>query len=181
MTVSDRICNGIDRALDLAEQGLIGGLSLAALGLGTMQVVLRYVFNTGFPWNEALFVLLTVTAMLAAGSRAVRDNGHVRVDVIHMVITARMSKWLDVIAYGVSLLLCLFYAWAGFKFVEFARMMDTASPETGFKDWVVYSMMPIAMTIFSVRYVLKIRSVALGRETHALHTDMPDFDAGENQ
>lgn len=166
---ADRFFDGVDRVLDVTEQGMIGVLSTIALGLGTMQVVLRYVFNTGFHWNEALFVLCTVAAMLAAGARAVRENAHVRVDVIHMVVSPDVSRWLDVIAYAAALLLCAFYAWCGYLFVDFARMMDTASPETGFKDWIVYSMMPVAMAIFSVRYVLKIRATILSRERSQRH------------
>lgn len=181
MTAADRFFDGVDRALDITEQGLIGALSIAGLGLGTMQVVLRYVFNTGFHWNEALFILCTIAAMLAAGARAVRENAHVRVDVIHMLVSARASKWLDVIAYTAALLLCAFYAWCGYLFVDFARMMDTASPETGFKDWIVFSMMPAAMAVFSLRYVLKIRATALGREAHVLHAGVPQYDAGDGE
>ncbi|MDH5534509.1 MAG: hypothetical protein OEZ08_02915, partial [Betaproteobacteria bacterium] len=60
-----------DRTLAHIETGVIVLLSSTALGLGVMQVVLRYVFNTGFPWTEALFVNLTIWAMLFGGSRAV--------------------------------------------------------------------------------------------------------------
>lgn len=174
MSTADRMFALADRILDRAERLLIGGLSVLALGLGTMQVVLRYVFNTGFEWNEAVFVLVTVTAMLMAGVRAVRENTHVRVDVLHMIVGKRSSQVLDVIAYAVSLALTTFYAYCGFLFSNFLRMMDTASPETGFKDWIVYLIMPVAMTLFSIRYVIKIRDVLLGREVH-------DHHAGSNE
>jgi hypothetical protein len=59
--------------------------------------------------------------------------------------------------------------------------MDTASPETGFKDWIVFSIMPAAMALFSVRYVLKIRATALGQEAHQLHAPIPEVAAGEDQ
>mgnify|MGYP001820922586 FL=1 len=181
MTLTDRLFDRTDKFLDVVERGLIGALALAGLALGTMQVLLRYVFNTGFHWNEAVFILCTVTAMLIAGAKAVRENAHVRVDVIHMIVPAKASKWLDVIAYATSFLLCAFYAYCGVLFVSFAKMMDTASPETGFKDWMVVSIMPVAMAIFSVRYVLKIRAVALGREVHEAHADKPQYDAGADK
>ncbi|GAA6150242.1 hypothetical protein NBRC116586_33050 [Pseudooceanicola nitratireducens] len=174
MSASDKIFDRVDQTLDGLERVVIGALSVVALGLGTMQVTLRYLFNTGFEWNEAIFVLTTVTAMLMAGVRAVRENTHVRVDVLHMIVSRTTSKMLDVFAYIVSFALTLFYAYCGFLFANFAKMMDTASPETGIKDWIVYSIMPIAMFLFSVRYVIKIRNVLLGREVH-------DHHAGANE
>lgn len=165
MTASDRYFRIIDRVLDICEQGLIASLTIAALALGTMQVFLRYVFETGFHWNEAVFVLCTVTAMLAAGVRAVREDAHVRVDLINMLVPKRTAKLFDILAYFVSFSLCVFYAYCGYLFVSFAKLMDTASPETGFKDWVVFSIMPTMMAAFALRYILKIRVAVLEKNT----------------
>ena len=160
----DRVADLVDRWLSAVETLLIAVLSLIALGLGTMQVVLRYGFNTGFHWTEAAFVLTTVTAMLAAGSRAVRENAHVRVDILATILPAASSRWMDLAAYVAASLLCAFYVYCGYLFVVFARMMDTAAPDTGIKDWIVYSVMPLAMILFCLRYLLKIRAALLGRD-----------------
>lgn len=135
---------------------MIVALSLLALGLGVMQVVLRYVFNTGFEWNEALFVLTTITAMLAAGIRAVREDRHISVDIVHEWVPSRTAAILRRLAALSALALCLYLSWCGWQYVGFAKMMSTASPETGFKDWVVYSIMPTALGLFALRYVLRI-------------------------
>jgi C4-dicarboxylate transporter DctQ subunit len=163
MTQGDRVADLLDRLLGNIESVLIAALTTVALALGTMQVLLRYVFNTGFEWTEAFFVLATVTAMLVAGSRAVRNNAHVRVDIIHMVVPVSTARVLDGIAYLFSFLLCAFFAYCGWLFVEFSAAMDTASPETGLMDWLVYSIMPTVMMLFCLRYLLKIRMVVLGR------------------
>lgn len=165
MTGSDRFFCRIDQTLDLCERALIAILTIAALALGTMQVTLRYVFETGFHWNEAVFVLCTVTAMLAAGVRAVREDAHVRVDLVNMLVAKRTARLFDILAYFVSFALCVFYAYCGYLFVKFAKMMDTASPETGLKDWVVYSIMPTMMAAFALRYILKIRDAVLEKST----------------
>lgn len=163
-STADRLADLVDRGLSAIETILIAVLSLAALGLGTMQVVLRYGFNTGFHWTEAAFVLATVTAMLAAGSRAVRESAHVRVDILATILPNAISRWMDLAAYVAAFLLCGFYIYCGYLFVSFARMMNTAAPDTGIKDWIVFSIMPLAMTMFSLRYLLKIRLALLGRD-----------------
>jgi TRAP-type C4-dicarboxylate transport system permease small subunit len=158
------LCDRADRGLAVIETVAIAALAMTGLGLGTMQVVLRYAFNTGFEWTEAYFILTTVTAMLMAGSRAVRDDAHVRVDVIKMVVPEATGRILDILAHSVSLALCAFYVWCGYLYVVFTKTMDTASPETGVKDWVVYSIMPSILILFCIRYVLRIRASWLNRD-----------------
>lgn len=173
----DRVFDVVDGGLARIETALIATLSLAALAIGTMQVTLRYVFNTGFEWSEAVFVLCTVTAMLMAGVRAVREDRHVRVDLLAQALPAMGARVIDVLSLIASLLLCGFYVWCGFLFVRFAKAMGTASPDTGFMDWVVYSIMPVAMALFSIRYVIRIRQLVLGRDAlahgpaHAIEED----------
>ena len=74
--------DALDRYLVKAENLLIAVPSLVGLGIGTMQVVLRYVFNTGVEWSEAVFVLSTVSAMRMVGVRVVREDKHVRVAAV---------------------------------------------------------------------------------------------------
>lgn len=161
---ADRLADLVDRGLHVFETASIAILSLVALGLGTMQVVLRYGFNTGFHWTESAFVLATISAMLVAGSRAVRENAHVRVDILATLLPRTISRWMDLAAYAAAFLLCAFYVYCGFLFVSFARMMDTAAPDTGLKDWIVFSVMPVAMALFCLRYLLKIRLALIGRD-----------------
>ena len=50
----------MDRAVSKIISGTIVGLSAAALLVGTLQVLLRYAFNTGVPWSEGIFVIMDV-------------------------------------------------------------------------------------------------------------------------
>ncbi|MDF1608914.1 TRAP transporter small permease subunit [Hoeflea sp. YIM 152468] len=156
----------LDVALSHVEDGLIVTLSLVALALGVMQVTLRYVFNTGYEWNEALFVLVTVTAMLMAGVRAVREDRHISVDVLPSIVPASVAAGMKLAAVLASLGLCVFLAWCGWLYVGFAKMMDTASPETGVQDWIVYSIMPTMMSLFALRYIIRLIIGVQSKPTH---------------
>ena len=164
----------VDVALAVAESGLIAVLAIGAFALGTMQVVLRYAFNTGFSWAEAVFVLLTVAAMLVAGSRAVREDAHVRVDLLPMLAPPRVRRLLHLLAHLASFALCAWFAYAGAQFVGFAHMMETASPDTGFADWVVWLVVPITMGMFCVRYLIRILRTLRGEDVPPPEVQPPD-------
>src|SRR3990172_7949693 len=113
----------IDRALGHIESGVIVLFASGAFALGVMQVVLRYVFNTGFPWTGTVFVELTVWAMLFGGSRAVRDGLHVRVDLLATLLPPTGAWILDLVSTLASLALCLFFFYGGLRYVQFVNQM----------------------------------------------------------
>jgi len=145
-----------DRTLAHIETGVIVLLSSTALGLGVMQVVLRYVFNTGFPWTEALFVNLTIWAMLFGGSRAVRDGLHVRVDLLATLLP-RAGVWVvELLSMLASLALCIFFFYCGLLYVQFVNQMGVRDLETHIPDAITYAIVPIAMAAFIIRYLILI-------------------------
>lgn len=162
--------------ISVAEAILIAGLSFAGLAIGTMQVVLRYAFNTGYAWSEAAFILLTVTAMLMAGSRAVREDAHVRVDLLPMLVPHRVQQALQIFAHAATFALCGYFLYAGLQYVQFSKMMDTASPDTGLKDWVVWLIIPIAMAFFCLRYAIRIILAFRDEDVLVAHSVAGDAD-----
>lgn len=146
----------IERALTFVEAAAILVLILSAFAIGTMQVVLRYVFNTGFPWSEGVFVMLTVWAMLLAGSRAVRDGLHVRVDIVLQFVSPRVRVVFDVVSLAASWALCGYFAYCGYLYVRFVHSINAVSAEAYLPEWIIYLIVPAAMAAFFIRYLLRL-------------------------
>ncbi|ESR23736.1 TRAP transporter small permease [Lutibaculum baratangense] len=157
--------NLVDTILSRIEFVVIAVLSVAALVLGTAQVVMRYAFNTGYTWSEAVFVLMTVAAMLFAGSRAVREDGHVRVDILPLLMPQRVQTVLRILRYVVSLSLCAFFAYAGLQYVVFTKSMGIVSPASNLPVWMTFLIVPVTMGFFCARYVILLLREAGGEET----------------
>ena len=146
----------VDRILARIEAVGMVVLTLAALAIGIMQVVLRYVFNTGFPWSEGVFVTLTIWAMLLAGSRAVRDGVHVRVDVFVRHLPTGPRRAAELVALVAPLALCCVFFYGGFLYTRFVFDMDIVSPESYLPEWLVYGCVPVCMGAFVLRYLLLV-------------------------
>lgn len=146
----------LDKALAVVEAVGIVVLTLTALAIGVMQVVLRYVFNTGIPWSEGVFITFTIWAMLLAGSRAVRDGVHVRVDVGIRLLPAALRRAAELIALVAPLILCGFFFYTGFLYTHFVYSLGIISQEAQLPDWVVYGCVPVTMAGFVLRYLILI-------------------------
>jgi C4-dicarboxylate transporter DctQ subunit len=146
----------VDRALARCEIVLILCFATLALILGITQIVLRYVFNTGIHWAEAVFVICTVAGMMFAGSLGVRDDRHVRVDLVPSLVPSWLRRVFDLAALCVSFALCAYFAYCGARYVAFLRMIESVSPATGLEDWIFYLLVPVTLGAFSIRYAIRI-------------------------
>ena len=144
----------IDQFLCLIESIAIVVFSLIALFLGVLQVILRYGFNTGIHWSEGVLVVCVVWAMLLAGSRAVRDGLHVRVDIVPLLLPERARMVCAALAILTSFALCLCFFYCGWLYTQFVYGMNIINPEIGIPDALIYSIVPFSMAMFVVRYVL---------------------------
>jgi len=143
----------LDHVMNVFESVMIGALIFSAFVIGVMQVVLRYVFNTGFPWTEGIFITLTVWALMISGGRAVRDGLHIRVDVFVMKLPAGIRRLIHFFANIIALSLCVFYIYCGFLYTRFIWQINVISTDAYIPEWIIYAIIPLSMTTFTIRYL----------------------------
>lgn len=134
----------------------MAGLLAAAACLGLLQIVLRYVFATGFDWVEAYLIMFVIYAALIGASVAVRRGLHVRLDVVVEKLAPR-PRW----AVGlVTEALCLFYTlglwWFGLQFVLQVTRFGVINIESDLPQSVHSLAGPVGMSLMSLRYVQEI-------------------------
>ena len=117
---SDRISKALFRvAVDAALPAL--------MALVTLDVVLRYVFNSPLPWGRdvnGLLLLITIFSALPHGW----DRGyHIRMEVFYNRLRGRARNWADV---ATGVLGILFFAFMGIQALRFTPYM-AATTETG--------------------------------------------------
>ncbi len=173
-----RILDVVDHAISAVEAVLIIAFLGSALLLGVMQVILRYGFNTGLTWAEAVVLIFAVAGVMFAGSRGVRDDKHVRVDIVTHLLPPRVARVLDYCSLFVSLALTAYFAYCGALYVVFLESIDSVSPATGMPDWIFYLLVPVTMGLFTIRYVIRILRTMRGEDTSS-HNVVADLTAGE--
>jgi len=141
----------------------MGALVLAALILST-GVVLRYFFQTATDWQDEAAVFLLVGATFLCGAHVQSLGGHVAIDALGGVLSARVNHVRRVLVDAVSAAFCAFFAWKSWTLCHEAW----AEKQTTSSTWapplcIPYSLMALGMTLLTLQLVVLLL-VRLTRE-----------------
>ncbi|GLQ35082.1 hypothetical protein GCM10007939_13650 [Amylibacter marinus] len=143
-----------DGLLSVIETWFMVSLFLLGLALATLQVVLRYVFNTGIHWLEAGLVTALIWAMLFGAVRAVRDGFHPRVDLVPSLASPKVRAVLNFIGIGSAFALSTYVLIDAVFYAKFINMINVLHPELEIKMVYPFLIVPIMAALMTLRYAL---------------------------
>ncbi len=85
-------------AMYLACLALAGLLIVVVYG-----VVQRYVFNAAPPYVEQVALLLVISVAMFGAAAGVRDAGHIGLDTLVAMLSARMQFWCAIAAHALAI------------------------------------------------------------------------------
>ncbi|MBO8172230.1 MAG: TRAP transporter small permease [Bacillaceae bacterium] len=148
------------RIVEALEDWISGLLIAGGLGLIFLGVIMRYVFNSPLGWIEEISGYIIVWGILIGTVVALRDNRHIRVDILYQFIPDTAKKWVDVFSNVVGLIFSLFLLIYGIKGIfldEFSvYKMNLVSIGEGITLWKIYMVMPIVGALLSARFIIRI-------------------------
>ncbi len=140
---------------------------LAAMTLLTFaQVVMRYVFNSGFTWAQELTTILFAFMIFIGISYGVRVGAHIGVDALIKIFTPRVRR----IASIVAVLLCLLYAsmviYGSFQYVMKMKKIGIELEDMPVQMWLVRAILPIGFTLLALRFLPVLYNLISGKSDH---------------
>jgi C4-dicarboxylate transporter DctQ subunit len=143
---------------DKAERFLIGLLGLAAMIIGLVQVVGRYVApRYAISWAEEVIVYLIIWGIMLAASQLVRTDGHVRPDLVLRAVPPRIQRWMEVINCIAALAFCIGLAWYGWSIVVTSWQLDErSSSDLQFPMWLYSAAVPTGAALMIGRYLVRL-------------------------
>lgn len=111
--ITDRVLSAI--AFGLTAVGVV--CVVVMMGLTTVDVIARYVFNSPTLWADELASYLLIAIVFLGLAPNVRQDAHIRIDVITNLVTGRVRAALEVFAYGAGIVfsvLLLLGTWTRF-------------------------------------------------------------------
>ncbi len=136
---------------------LAGVVIVACAGILVFEVAVRYWLGWATDWEIELSIMLLIgaTFMSAAFTQAAR--GHVGIEVLDVLLSARANRWRFQIGDLLSLAFCAFIAWKAWLFFHEAWIDGKMSNTSwGPKLWPAYLSMALGMTLLSLQILAQI-------------------------
>lgn len=122
----------------------------------TVNVILRYLFSSGWAWSEELTRYLIAWATFVGAACCVTEGSDITIDSIISLLSKGGRRILELITYVLSIgFLCLFIYTSILMTV---RSFQNGQMATSMKlpIWIVYLSMPVGGTLTVVRMVEKM-------------------------
>jgi len=150
-------------------------LLLAFMTLLTfVQVVLRYVFNSGWVWSLEATTYAFAALVLVGMSYGVRTKSHIAVDLVTRRLPPRMRHVAAIIAVALCLLYCGMMFYGSALFVQRLAALGNDARDIPVAKWVLTFVMPLGFALLSYRFLMAGWHVLTGADD-----DMEYHEHGE--
>jgi len=139
-------------------------LLLAAMTLLTFtQVVLRYVFNSGFTWTLQLTSVMFAGMIFIGISYGVRVGAHIGVDAIVKMLPPKPRRFTSVLA----VLLCMLYAglviYGSMIYVMKMKSAGIEMDDLPIQIWIARSILPVGFLLLALRFLPVLKNLITGK------------------
>ena len=151
------------RLADHLEEGLLA-LLLAVMTLLTfIQVVLRYLFGTGFVWALEANTYLFAWLILLGISYGVRAHAHIGVDVLVKALPTTARRGVGLVA----ILLCLAYAVimliGSWRLIDKLMLLGVLGQDIPVPRWLLSIVLPLGFLLLVLRLLEQAWAIFRGR------------------
>ena len=151
------------KILNALEEWIMSLMLLAMTSLAFMQVVRRYVFNTGFPWTLELTSVCFAIMIFTGISYGVRVGSHIGVDALVKLMPAQARRITAVVV----VLLCLIYVVlvlvGSTQYVQTMQMVGIEFEDMPIERWKVLAVMPLGYALVGFRFLQILWNLLTGK------------------
>jgi TRAP-type C4-dicarboxylate transport system permease small subunit len=125
------------------------------IGLAGMQIVLRNLLDTGFPWSDPLLRVLVLWISLMGAMVASRDDNHITVDVLSRFLPIRIRSLSRGLTDLFTAIVCALLAYHGLRFVLLDKQAGTLA-FASVPAWICELVIPVGFGVIALRFFLSL-------------------------
>lgn len=146
-------------------------LVVLLLGLASyltfQEVILRYVFNTGWGGSYEISVMSLIYCTFIGASLGVKENIHIGVDLLVKKFPLKLQKKLVLISIGMCILFGAIIAVKGYQFSVFIHKSHLLSRDLRIPMEIGYAAIPLGGALFCLRFIERLVYVLKGETFEA--------------
>jgi TRAP-type C4-dicarboxylate transport system permease small subunit len=130
---------------------------LAAAGVLTLGVLLRYFLKVPTDWQDETAVFLIVGSIFMCGAYVQSYRGHVGIEAVAAILPESVNRVRRLLVDIASLMFCAFFAWKSWTLLyEAVHEGQTSSSSFAPPLWIPYGLMATGMTLLALQILLQV-------------------------
>lgn len=143
------------RLLSRFVEGLVILGATVIVTIVTIEVVLRYIFGLSLIFTEELARYLMVWIVFLGGALAVKDDSHIRINVLVQRLSPRLGRLVRITAHGLTMLLLVVLTVEGTKILP--RQLDQMCITIDTSMFYFYLAIPVGSILMIIFILPRIR------------------------
>lgn len=151
------------KILDHLEEWIIGLMLAAMTALTFLQVVMRYVFNSGFSWALELTTVFFAFMIFVGISYGVRVGSHIGVDALVKMMPHNTRRNVSILAVLLSLLYVSLVLTGATTYVMKMKEVGIEFEDMPIERWQVLIIMPLGFLLTGWRFLQILVGLITGK------------------
>jgi C4-dicarboxylate transporter DctQ subunit len=144
---------GFRGLINRLEEGILATLLAFMTILTFVQVVLRYVFNSGIVWSLEATTYSFAALVLFGMSYGVRTRTHIAVDLFTRKLPAILERYVKLLAIVICLVYAALMIYGSAIFVERLFALGNLARDVPAPKWLLTITMPVGFTLLAWRFL----------------------------
>lgn len=144
------------KILDTFERVMVGWSLLTSAMLAFLLVVLRYFFGKGFTWGSEAVILLVVWAAFFGAGIAIREKGHIELEVVRDLLPPPFRLPVIVLADLLCVGMTFFILVFGVKWTLFLYHGGGVDVATQVPEWIIFLCIPLSGLTMTIRFLQQL-------------------------
>lgn len=153
----------IIRIWNQTETVLVVILLALASYLTFQEVILRYVFGTGWGGSYEITIMALIWCTFIGASLGVRENIHIGVDVLVKKFHPKVQKTILILSILLCILFAVIVAVKGFEFAHFISRSKLLSRDLRIPMEIGYLAVPVGGVLLGLRFIEQLVYVLQGK------------------
>jgi C4-dicarboxylate transporter DctQ subunit len=144
---------GLRQAINHLEEGILATLLALMTVLTFVQVVLRYVFNSGLVWSLEATTYSFAALVLIGMSYGVRTKSHIAVDLFTKKLPPPLQRYVNFAAIIACVVYALLMLYGSFVLVERLFVLGNEARDIPAPKWLLTVTMPLGFALLAYRFL----------------------------
>ena len=138
-------------------EAYIANISLVLMvGLLTLQIIARYVFQMGIAWTEELSRFSFLYFVYLSSCFVMMKGRHIRVECLVNALPHTLRKWIGLFGDVLQMGFCLVAAYAGYLLLADMIAYPVYSPSLMLPLFYFYGVIPLAFFLMALRVLQRV-------------------------